>query len=216
MPCAFQYQHMAINMVDAANFTIWQAALGPESGQADFSTSACSLTTGHAKPLVKSSVAVDGSRVRAWADADGAGDGDRRDGGGAQGAPAAGASEGPGAKAHDGAPALLPVELVTLDMVLARFSQVHLLDMDIQGVEMHVVPAARQLLLGKVHRLHIGTHHITIHQAIRAVLREDNWSVVASGAPCLLHHVMCAGARSRCGCGGEAETCRCGEAPCNN
>lgn len=51
-----------------------------------------------------------------------------------------------------------------------------------QGVEMHVVPAARQLLVEKVHRLHIGTHHITIHQAIREVLREDNWLALESHA----------------------------------
>ena len=51
-----------------------------------------------------------------------------------------------------------------------------------QGVEMHVVPAARQLLVEKVHRLHIGTHHITIHQAIRQVLQEDNWWALASQA----------------------------------
>ncbi len=202
--CAFQYQHMAINMVDAANFTIWQAALGPEAGKADFSTSACSLTTGHSKPLVRpSSAAVDGGRLREWADADGAGGGESRGGGGAQGAAAAAASERAGAKAHESVasddPALLPVELVTLDMVLAGFSQVHLLDVDIQGVEMHVIPAARQLLLRKVHRLHIGTHHISIHQAIRAVLREDNWSVAASGAPRHLHRALCAGARSGCG-----------------
>ena len=44
-----------------------------------------------------------------------------------------------------------------------------------QGVERHVVAAARRLLVEKVQRLHIGTHHITIHQEIRQVLREDNW-----------------------------------------
>jgi hypothetical protein len=49
--------------------------------------------------------------------------------------------------------------------------------MDIQGIEKHVVPAARHLLLQKVVCVHIGTHHIVIHQAIRHMLRQDNWYV---------------------------------------
>jgi hypothetical protein len=45
-----------------------------------------------------------------------------------------------------------------------------------------VVPAARHLLLQKVVRVHIGTHHIIIHQAIRHMLRQDNWYVCVQGA----------------------------------
>lgn len=55
-------------------------------------------------------------------------------------------------------------------------------DMDIQGIEKHVVPAARHLLLQKVVRVHIGTHHITIHQAIRHIFRQDNWYVQDAGS----------------------------------
>ena len=124
------YQHMAINMVDAGNFSIWQAALGPNAGTTNFSTSACSLTTGHAFPVTSSEPkeGAAGSKTKTE---------DGRDGVYNE-------------RQHASDPAVLNVEMVTLDTVLAPFAKIHLLDLDIQ---VHLLAAPSSSLGASIKRL---------------------------------------------------------------
>lgn len=91
------FAHLAMNMVEMANFTIWQAGLGPAAGSASFNTRACSLTTGHAPPIITTPTDPP--------------------------PPAASAHNHAEAGTHD----VVEVQIVTLDSVLAPFDLVHLL-----------------------------------------------------------------------------------------
>ena len=69
------------------------------------------------------------------------------------------------------------VEMVPLADVLEQFKLVNYLDMDIQGSEGFVIPAARAALRATVRSMHIGTHSLGIHLQLRKLLLEDGWEI---------------------------------------
>ena len=67
------------------------------------------------------------------------------------------------------------VATVSLATALKDISVVDLIDMDIQGAEADVVEASRDLLDGRVKRVHIGTHGTDIEVRLRTVFAEMGW-----------------------------------------
>ena len=67
---------------------------------------------------------------------------------------------------------------VKLSDVLAPYSHIDLVDMDIQGVELDVVREAIDVIDEKVQRIHIGTHSREIESGLSAVFRERGWVTV--------------------------------------
>ena len=101
------FDHLALNMVEMANFTVWQAGLGPEAGSASFNTRACSLTTGHAPPVVTAPTHPHAPSERAHHHAE--------------------------AETQD----VVEVQIVTLEEVLAPFDLVHLLGLSLRPAPPH-------------------------------------------------------------------------------
>jgi FkbM family methyltransferase len=73
---------------------------------------------------------------------------------------------------------VLTVETQTLAELLTRLPPVHLMKMDIQGAELEVLTAARDLLAtGPVRHVVIGTHSRSIHRGVVRLLRRSGFSV---------------------------------------
>ncbi len=77
---------------------------------------------------------------------------------------------------------LVQVRVVPLEEILADSSYVDLLDMDIQGTELEIIQAARELIREKCRRLFISTHGDEIHADLLTLLTPD-WDLVASFPP---------------------------------
>jgi len=71
------------------------------------------------------------------------------------------------------------VKTVTLDSILARCDWVDFVDLDIQGLELEVLAAARKNLQRKVKRVHIGTHSQMIEQGLRKLFTDLGWTQLA-------------------------------------
>ncbi|MDB5036999.1 MAG: hypothetical protein JWQ35_527 [Bacteriovoracaceae bacterium] len=67
------------------------------------------------------------------------------------------------------------VECIPLSAVIAKFSQVDLLDCDLQGEELRVIQESIDLLTAKVKRLHIGTHSEEIERGLRELMSSHGW-----------------------------------------
>ena len=129
------YDHLAANLVELSNLTIWRAGLSPTAGAANFSTRSCSLTTGHAPPLVTPPSSEHGEDASARARmpvADGGEEGRAHGTGAPDGGPdvrSAEQKEGAGGTlgVQDSGDGVVKVEMVRLEDVLGPFELVHLL-----------------------------------------------------------------------------------------
>jgi FkbM family methyltransferase len=68
------------------------------------------------------------------------------------------------------------VNSISLRTLMSSYPQVDLIDMDIQGAELHVVKAAADVLDQKVKRVHIETHSTEVEIGLRKVFEELEWS----------------------------------------
>ena len=50
------------------------------------------------------------------------------------------------------------------------------IDMDVQGSELEIIVAARELLGARVKRVHIGTHSEKVENGLRALFTELTWT----------------------------------------
>jgi hypothetical protein len=64
--------------------------------------------------------------------------------------------------------------VVSLTSILDQLESVDLIDLDVQGVEADVLESAAQAL-GKVQRVHIGTHSAENEQRLRALFDRLGW-----------------------------------------
>src|SRR5262249_60829940 len=72
----------------------------------------------------------------------------------------------------------IPCEMHALRSLWAGLPPVHLMKMDIQGAELEVLTAARDLLAtGPVRHVVIGTHSRSIHRGVVRLLRRSGFSV---------------------------------------
>lgn len=67
--------------------------------------------------------------------------------------------------------------------ILQPLETVDLLDVDIQGAEISVLPPALKVLNGKVKRLHLGTHSPEIHKFMWEMFFENEWICEYDYAP---------------------------------
>jgi FkbM family methyltransferase len=81
--------------------------------------------------------------------------------------------------------ALVPV--VSLDQLLRPLSRVDLIDLDVQGLELEVLSAAK-LLDQKVARVHVGTHNHEVEHGLRELFHGLGW-VSRADFPCLTPEV---------------------------
>lgn len=66
------------------------------------------------------------------------------------------------------------VRAISLSIILRRLDLVDLIDLDVQGEEFKVLDAARDML-GKVKRVHIGTHGHDIEENLRRLFLDLGW-----------------------------------------
>jgi FkbM family methyltransferase len=78
-------------------------------------------------------------------------------------------------KDNGGGWGVIDVDVITLESVLEPHSIIDLIDMDIQGAEGDVIEASRDILSGKVRRIHIGTHGREIESRIRSAMTSMGW-----------------------------------------
>ena len=71
---------------------------------------------------------------------------------------------------------VVEVDCITLSEVLEGIAVVDLLDMDVQGEELAVCEASREVLNAKVRRVHIGTHTKEVEAGLRRLFTELGWS----------------------------------------
>lgn len=74
----------------------------------------------------------------------------------------------------------MDVRSVPLAEVLAQFSSIDYLDIDIQGHELALVRESREFLRQRVGKIHIGTHSREIHFKLEQSFLQDGWDVVWS------------------------------------
>ncbi len=70
------------------------------------------------------------------------------------------------------------VKSMTLESVLARYEQVDLIDLDIQGVELAVLSSSIDLLSSRVKRLHVATHSTAVEAGLRGLFSENGWTCI--------------------------------------
>ena len=75
------------------------------------------------------------------------------------------------------------VSSVTLADILFGFDVVDLIDVDIQGYEIHILPAAIDLLKRKVRLMNIGTHSASIHGLLSSVFQQAGWNILGDWPP---------------------------------
>lgn len=78
---------------------------------------------------------------------------------------------------------VLKVPTVDLGSLLEPLQVVDLIDIDVQGVEAEVLSTARDLLPGKVRRIHVGTHSAEIEAELRRLFHQLGW-VCLNDFPC--------------------------------
>ena len=70
---------------------------------------------------------------------------------------------------------IVEVRAVTLQSILQDLERVDLIDLDVQGVEADVLESAKDMLTGKVKRLHVGTHSAENEQRLRRLFGSLGW-----------------------------------------
>jgi FkbM family methyltransferase len=68
------------------------------------------------------------------------------------------------------------VEPVTFESIIADVERVDHVDMDLQGAERELIPAAIATFSEKVARVHIGTHGAEIEDLVRRTFLEAGWT----------------------------------------
>lgn len=68
------------------------------------------------------------------------------------------------------------VKAISLNTLLKDLERVDLIDLDVQGEEFKVLRAAREALMQKVKRIHIGTHSPEIEADLRQLFTSMNWN----------------------------------------
>ena len=72
---------------------------------------------------------------------------------------------------------------VTLHDILGPFDRVDYLEVDIQQSEKVVFPPFMEDVKRKVRRVHIGTHGLSVHQALSDLFRSGGWEIVFDYPP---------------------------------
>lgn len=72
----------------------------------------------------------------------------------------------------------IDVESRPLIDMIGGIEFIDLIDMDIQGAEVDVIPASIEFLNARVRRMHIETHSAEIEARLRALLVDQGWSII--------------------------------------
>jgi len=70
------------------------------------------------------------------------------------------------------------IPAISLNTILSSLQTVDLIDLDVQGVEVQVIKAAREQLQAKVKRVHIGTHGRDIERRLRRLFGNLGWKKI--------------------------------------
>jgi FkbM family methyltransferase len=74
---------------------------------------------------------------------------------------------------------IIEAAAVRLDDLLARHAFVDLIDMDIQGAELEVIPPNIDAMTLKVRRVYVSTHTPEIHAKVAGTFRDAGWTLRA-------------------------------------
>lgn len=72
----------------------------------------------------------------------------------------------------------IDVESRPLMEMISAIEFIDLIDMDIQGAEVDVIPSAIDFLNSRVRRMHIETHSAAIEASLRVLLIENGWTII--------------------------------------
>jgi FkbM family methyltransferase len=78
-------------------------------------------------------------------------------------------------RAHRNERRIIEVRALTLRSILRSVACVDLIDLDVQGVEADVLESAKDILTGKVKRLHVGTHSVENEERLRVLFSSLGW-----------------------------------------